>query len=149
MMTTARVFVYCFIMIISGTLLSCESTRRARMLKREYKKTYVNQFKLTYFKSLLIKSYNNSNAIQEIIRKDQSGFTEPVLTPDDYKLIDSFTTIDQKYLVADSLNGYKRAEGAQAKRGLGYIMDKLNSKWLDRLAKQGLKINGKPDSWIY
>ncbi len=148
-MTTFRFFVTCFLLMISINMLSCESTRRSQTLRREYKEIYINQFKLTYFRKLLIKSYNNSAAVKEIIGNDHSGFTEPILTMDDYNLIDSFTTIDHKHLIADSLNGYKRAEGAQGKRSLGYIMDKLNSKWLDRLAKQRLKINGNPDSWIY
>lgn len=148
-MKTADVIIYCLLLIISTILFSCESSRRAQALRKQYKETYINQFKLTYFRKLLIKSYNNSAAVQEIIRSDHSGFTEPILTSADYKLIDSFTNLDYQYLITDSINGYKRAEGAEGKRSLGYIMDKLNSKWLDRLAKQRLKINGDPHSWVY
>lgn len=104
---------------------------------------------MTYFRQLLVKSYNNSNVVQEIINTDHSGFTEPILTDEDYKLIDSLTTIDNQHLIADSTEGRCRAEGAQGKRPLGYIMDKLASKWLDSLAKQRLKLNGNPNSWTY
>ena len=75
------------------------------------------------------------------------GFTEPVLTEEDYKLIDSLTTIDNQNLIADSTEGRRRAEGAQGKRPSGYIMDKLSNKWLSSLAKRRLKLNGVPSSW--
>ena len=127
--------------------LSCESTRRTQSLKAQYKEIYLDQFKLTYFRQLLKKGYNNSNAVQEIFQGDNSGFTEPILTGEDYKLIDSLTTIDNQRLVADSADGQRRAEGAQGKRPLGFIMDKLSSKWLDSLAKRRLKLNGIPSYW--
>jgi hypothetical protein len=140
----------CFVFFtISLVNISCESTRRNTSLKKQYKNTYVNQFKLTYFRELLSKSYNNSNAVKEIIEVDHSGFTEPILTREDYKLIDSLTTIDNQHLIADSTFGDNRAEGAQGKRPLGFIMGKLTSKRLDSLAKQRLKINGDPRSWTY
>ena len=94
-----------------------------------------------------MKSYNNSNAVQELIGADHSGFTEPILTIDDYKLIDSLTTNDNKYLVVDSTEGGRRAEGAQGKRPLGFILNKQTSKWLDSLAKKRLKLSGLKNSW--
>jgi hypothetical protein len=96
---------------------------------------------------LLLKSYNNSYAVREIIATDHSGFTEPILSEEDYKLIDSLTTVDNQRLILDSTEGHRRAEGSNGKRPLGYIMEKLNSKWLDSLAKQRLKVNGIPSSW--
>jgi hypothetical protein len=95
----------------------------------------------------LIKSYNNSSAVREIINTDHSGFTEAILSEEDFKLIDSLTTVDNQRLIADSTEGYRRAEGSNGKRPLGYIMDKLNNKWLDSLAKRRLKVNGIPSSW--
>ena len=141
-------FFYSILLTIALTTISCDSTRRTQSLKAQYKKIYLDQFKLVYFRQLLKKSYNNSNAVQEIIIADHSGFTEPILTEGDYKLIDSITTIDNKYLVADSTEGGRRAEGAQGKRPLGFIMDKLTSKWLDSLAKKRLKLSGVPNSWV-
>lgn len=144
---TTKTAIYFFILTISFISTSCESTRRTSSLKRQYKEIYIDQFKLTYFRQLLIKSYNNSSAVREIIYTDHSGFTEPILNEEDYKLIDSLTKLDNKYLVADSAEGNRRAEGAQGKRPLGFIKDKLSSKWLDSLAKRRLKLNGIPSYW--
>lgn len=142
-----RPFIYFLILVGLSVTISCKSTRRAQSLKAQYKDIYLNQFKLTYFQKLLAKSYNNSNAVQEIISADHSGFTEPILTEEDDKLIDSLITIDNQCLIADSSEGYRRAEGAQGKRPLGFIMDRLTSKWLDSLAKRRLEAVGVPNSW--
>ncbi|MEO6932516.1 MAG: hypothetical protein ABI151_12865, partial [Chitinophagaceae bacterium] len=64
----------------------------------------------------LIKAYNNSNAVQEIVNSDYSGFIEPILTEADYKLIDSLVTVDNENLRTDSAQGNRRAEGSQGKR---------------------------------
>jgi len=125
----------------------CQTTKRTRFLQKEYKSIYVDQFKLTYFREMLIKGYNNSKAVQEIIKSDNSGFTELILLEEDYKLIDSLTTADNQKMIIDSTEGMRRAEGAQGKRPLGFILDKLNSKWLDSLARQRLKLSGVPKSW--
>ena len=102
---------------------------------------------MTYFRLLLSKSYNNSNSVRDIISNDHSGFTEPILTEIDFKLIDSLTTIDNQRLITDSSEGHLRAEGAQGKRPLGFIMDILTSKWLDSLSKSRMKISGVSDNW--
>ena len=114
-----------------------------------YKSIYVDQFKLTYFRQLLTKSYNNSKAIQEVISSDHSGFTEPILTTNDFKLIDSLTTFDNDKIKIDSTEGNRRAEGAQGKRPLGFILDKLKSKWLDSLAIKRYKISGAKELFSY
>jgi hypothetical protein len=134
-----------FLLLVTFT--QCH-TSRTRQLKRQYKAIYIDQFKLTYFKQILVKSYNNSEAIQEILQSDNSGFTEPILTEEDYALIDSLTTADNEKIKADSTQGDQRAEGAQGKRPLGYILNRLDSKWLDSIARKRLKISGIPDSWI-
>jgi len=41
----------------------------------------------------------------------------------------------------DSAQGVRRAEGSQGKRPLGFILHKLNSKWLDSLAKTRYKLS--------
>ena len=107
-----------------------------------YKSIYINEFKLTYFRQMLIKGYNNSNAVQEIISKDNSGFAEIILSEDDYKLIDSLATIDNEKMKIDSSLGNKRAEGSQGKRPLGFILYRYNSKWLDSLANKRYKNSG-------
>ncbi|MCA0383111.1 MAG: hypothetical protein LCH58_13170 [Bacteroidetes bacterium] len=147
-MMQTRTVIYFFLLASYLIGTSCESTRRTSSLKRQYKEIYINQFKLTYFRQLLIKSYNNSSAVREIIYTDHSGFTEPILNKNDYTLIDSLTTLDNQRLVADSIEGHRRAEGAEGKRPLSLVMDKLSSKWLDSLAKRQLKLNGIPSHWI-
>ncbi len=104
-----------------------------------YKSIYMDQFKLTYFRQALKKGYNNSSAIREIISLDHSGFTEQILTEDDYKLIDSLMTVDNNAMKIDSINGGRRAEGAQGKRPLGFILGRLGSKWLDSIADSRCK----------
>lgn len=146
-MTTTRTILYSFLLTILTITISCENTSRTQTLNKQYKEVYLNQFKLVYFRQLLKKSYNNSNAIREIIGDDHSGFTEPILTEQDYTIIDSLTTFDNQRLIADSTESHLRAEGAQGKRPLGFIMDKLTSKWLDSLAKRRLEINRVSDSW--
>lgn len=148
-MTTIKTVLYFTFFVILITSLSCESSHRTSSLKTQYKSAYLDQFKLTYFRQLLIKSYNNSNAVKEIVNADRSGFTELILTEADIKLIDSLTSMDNQYLIADSIDGFRRAEGSQGKRPLGFIMYKLKSKWLDSLAQQRLKINGDQNSWTY
>ena len=111
-----------------------------------YKSIYIDQFRLTYFRQLIIRGYNNSTAIQEIINNDNSGFTEPILTMNDYKLIDSLSTVDNDKMIIDSTEGNQRAEGAQGKRPLSFILDKLSGKWLDSLANQRYKSSGVRES---
>jgi hypothetical protein len=148
-MATIKASLYFILFTISLINLSCESTRKSPILKPQYNDTqykdiYLKQFKLVYFRELLIKSFNNSKAVQQIISNDHSGFTEPVLTEEDHKLIDSLTFRDNEILIADSAEGRLRAEGAQGKRPLEYIMEKLTSKWLDSLAIQRFRTSGIP-----
>lgn len=79
---------------------------------------------MNYFRQLLARSYNNSAAVRELIKADHSGFTGPVLTTEDYAFIDSLTTLDNEQLKIDSAAGARRAEGAEGKRPLGYMMRK-------------------------
>lgn len=145
-MMTAKVL-YFFLLIILSITSSCENTFRSQAQNTQYQEIYLDQFKLTYFKQLLKKSYNNSNAILEIIGNDHSGFTEAVLSEQDFKIIDSLTTLDNQRLIVDSSESHLRVEGAQGKRPLGFIMDRLTSKWLDSLAKSRLKLSSVSYSW--
>ena len=138
-----------YFIVITTLLIGFTHCRpsQTKRLNNQYKDIYIDQFKLTYFRQVLKKSYNNSGAIQEIIKLDHSGFVEPILNESDYSLIDSLTTADNNKLVADSLEGNRRAEGSQGKRPLGYILHRLNSRWLDSLTKQRLKLSGVPEYW--
>ena len=146
-MNTKSTILYSILLTIVAITISCENVNKAELQKIEKEEIYVNQFKLTYFRLLLSKSYNNSNSVRDIITNDHSGFTEPILTEIDFKLIDSLTTIDNQRLITDSSEGHLRAEGAQGKRPLGFIMDILTSKWLDSLSKSRMKISGVSDNW--
>ena len=128
------------------SLTQCR-TYRPEPFRKQYKQVYIEQFKLTYLRELLGKSYNYSDAVREILRSDHSGFTEPLLTDRDYEIIDSLTTADNEMLKIDSINGRHRAEGAQGKRPLSYILGRIESKSLDRLARQRLRATGIPEIW--
>ena len=144
-MNTKNTFI-CFILLLAFVAgLHCKSTHSAASQKEMYKSIYIDQFKLTYFRQTLLKGYNNSIAIQEIISSDHSGFTEPVLTEDDYKIIDSLTTVGNQKMKIDSTEGNRRAEGAQGKRPLRFVLDKFNSKWLDNIANERYKIAGNKE----
>lgn len=131
--TKASVYFLGFVFAIVG--FQCESAHKLPSQKTTDRSIYIDQFKLTYFRQMLVKGYNNSKAIQEIINSDHSGFTEPVLTTDDFKLIDSLTTADNKKMQSDSTRSIgKVAEGAEGKHPLGFMLKKLNSKWFDSLA---------------
>ena len=108
----------------------------------QWKSIYIEQFKLTYLRALLSKSYNKSKAIQEVINTDNSGFTEPVLTDDDHKLIDSLTTTDYERMRVDSIEGNKRAEGSQGKRPLQFVIAKLSDQSLEKLALKRFQLSG-------
>lgn len=131
---------------ICSLILSCASSRKSR-LEAEYKEIYLSQFKLTYFRRLLAKSYNYSDHVSAVLKGDHSGFTEPVLTEADERFIDSLTTIDNQYLIADSSLGRHRAEGAQGKRPLGYILQKFSHRSIDKLAEQRFRLSGVPTFW--
>src|SRR5690606_21538429 len=139
-------FILLFVLLLG---LNCKSSYSSKSDRAMYKSIYVDQFRLTYFRQMLIKGFNNSNAIQEIMKNDNSGFTESVLTIDDYKLIDSLTTVDNSRMKIDSTEGNNRAEGAQGKRPLRFILGKIRSKWLDSLANERYKNSGVKDFHYY
>lgn len=138
-MTTNKIFIYSFVLLAPIIGLQCKNIHNSATQKAIYKDIYIDQFKLTYFRQILIKGHNNSKAIQEIISSDHSGFSESILTGDDYKLLDSLTTADNEKMKMDSVQGNRRAEGAEGKRPLGFILARLNSKWLDSIANKHYK----------
>lgn len=134
------------VLIVCILILSCKSFT-GLSYSQQMKEIYLYIFKLTYFKKLLLIGYNNSPEIKEVILTDQSGFSEIILTPADYLLIDSLVRIDNSILVQDSLNRIGRvAEGAEGKRIISYALEKYQSRWLDKLAKQRYKASVKGSS---
>ena len=59
-----------------------------------------------------------------------------------YKLIQILTTAEIEKKKIDSIQSNQRADGAHAKRPLGFILDRLNSKWLDSIANKRYKNSG-------
>lgn len=129
------------LLLLLVTFTQCR-TSRERQLKREYKSIYMDQFKLTYFRQLLQAGFNNSEEVNSLIKFDNSGFTEPVLSRDDYQLIESIVQSDNLKMKADSVGRIGRvAEGAEGKHVFSHILRKLESKWLDSLAEQRYKLS--------
>jgi len=125
--------------LLSMTFIQCHNSR-AKEQQSEMKSIYLNNFKLIYFRKLLQSGFNNSEEVKTIIKFDRSGFTEPVLTDDDYHLIDSIVLLDNLKMTSDSANRIGNvAEGAEGKHVLAYILNRLESKWLDSLAKERYK----------
>lgn len=142
MITYSR-FIYLFGLLFCLIGLQCKSSHNSATRKVMYESIYIDQFKLTYFRQLLVKGFNDSKAVQEVIQFDKSGFTEPILTIDDFRLIDSLTTLDNLKMEMDSTNTIGRvAEGAEGKHPLGFILNKLDSKWLDSLANKRYQGSG-------
>lgn len=133
-----QVFFYLLVFILL-TGLKCTSINAVSNKEKEFKAIYMNQIKLTYFRQILKKGYNYSSAVQEILNTDHSGFTEQVITEEDYISIDSLTTLDNEKMKTDSIEGIYRAEGSQGKRQLEYIINKLNSGFLDSFARKRYK----------
>ena len=135
--STLNVFPILFIVVVS---FSCKSTK-SWTNKKEMKGIYIPNFKLTYFKTLLIAGYNNTNEIKSIVFADHSGFSEPILSTEDYDLIDSLVEVDNSTMILDSINRIDRvAEGAEGKHVFGYALNKYQGNWLDKLSKERIKI---------
>jgi hypothetical protein len=137
-----RMFLCLYVFVL---VFSCKTTR-VPSEKAQRKAIYVDQFKLTYVRKVLLKSYNNSKAINEIIDLDHSGFTEPVLTTEDYKLIDSLVEAENEKMKVDSVDGDRRAEGAQGKRPFDFILKTLKDRSLEKLAIRRFKKSGLLDN---
>jgi hypothetical protein len=122
-------------------LISCKTQYATNKDADQMRESYLYAFKMSYFKKLLIEGFNNSNAIKDVIAFDRSGYGEPILLMEDYKLIDSLVKIDNKLMMQDSLNRIGRvAEGVQGKHIFDYALNKYQSKWLDSLTKERFKI---------
>jgi len=104
------------------------------------KNIYLRVFKMAYFSSVLKEGFNNSEAIKSILDNQFSGYGEPILYPEDLKLINDFAKEANVKLTKDSIERVGRvAEGAEAKNVIAYAIEAYNSKWLDSLAKARYK----------
>ena len=125
-----------FLLILFFSLINC-GRYNSPTARKQMKKIYLSEFEMRYFKSLLLTAYNNSQSIKNILENDTSSFTEPILSLDDLKIIDSLVKADNKILIMDSINSYvQKAEGAQGKAVFYFALKKYNSNWLDSLAQK-------------
>jgi hypothetical protein len=130
-----------FLLII---LASCSNKLGTTKFDKQMNEVYLDEFKITYFKSLLRKGFNNSKDYDDAVKIDRSHFAEPILTQDDYTFIDSLTSVGNKIMTKDSIESFeKRAEGAEGKQVFYYVLDQYNSKWLDSIAHKRLKKKSK------
>jgi hypothetical protein len=121
-------------------LIGCK-TQYQVSYKKQMKESYLYEFKMGYFKSLLLEAFNRSDEIKNILLHDRSGYGEPILSLQDIKLTDSLIKIDNQILIQDSINKIGSVgEGAQGKHVFTYALYKFQSKWLDSLAKERYKI---------
>ena len=108
------------------------------------KTLYTDEFKLVYFEELLKKGFNSDKGYLQATSIDRSHFTEPMLSPDDFKLIDSITFQDNQKMVLDSIQSVlTRAEGAVGKQVFKYTLDQFQSRWLDSIANSRFMIFAK------
>lgn len=108
------------------------------------KTLYTDEFKLVYFEELLKKGFNSDKEYLQATSIDRSHFTEPMLSPDDFKLIDSITFQDNQKMVLDSIQSVlTRAEGAVGKQVFKYTLDRFQSRWLDSIANSRFMIFSK------
>lgn len=136
--------ILCFLVLFPLLLAQCATAPKAASERKQFRKVYIDQFKLAYFRKLLSAGFNHSEAVKELIRFDRSGFTEPVLSVSDYRLIDSLVYLENQYMAQDSAGSIGRvAEGAEGKHVLGYILNRLESKWLDSLAQSRYRQLGR------
>ena len=119
----------------------CTAQNRQKLIEKEMEVAYIHDVKLHYFKRFLVYGLNNSEAINAVMAADRSGYGEPLLSKEDYQLIDSLVKIDNEKMKQDSLARVGRVgEGAQGKHVFSYALSKYQSKWLDSLAKDRCKI---------
>lgn len=127
-----------FIIIICACLpiFSCKQLQpKGSTKRRQREEVYVNSFKMTYFKKMLLSGFDNSREINTIMELDHSGYSEIVLSMEDYKFIDSIVSLDRAKLTADSLASIGRvAEGAGGKRVFDLVLNKYQSRWLNDVA---------------
>lgn len=135
--------------IIGCIFFSCKTIQRNNFERREKKEIYVDEFKMTYFKKMLLAGFRNSNEIRSVLYKDISGFGEIILTMDDYIFIDSIVAYDHAKMIKDSTNSIGRqAEGAAGKKIFHVALTRYNSKWLDHVAKKRSKSYTHPHRYV-
>lgn len=123
--------------------MGCKPSYEA-IYQKQMKEAYINNFKLIYFVKLFDIGFNYPQEIMEKFKKDGSGYSEPLLSEEDYQLVNRLVEIDNQKMISDSIQRIGAvAEGAQGKNVLSFSLAKYNSRWLDSLAFARYKIYKK------
>ncbi|QES87839.1 hypothetical protein [Rhizosphaericola mali] len=133
------------IKILLVTLFIFQSFACMHMKKlRQYRDIYTSEFKLEYLERFLTLTYNNSPEIKSILLEDKSGYTEPILSPQDLFFIQSIAQKDADFIKKDSIASMgTRAEGAEGKQILFFLMKKIEDRKLEKIARKRFKITKK------
>ena len=125
-----------FYLLIATLFIGCSS------LSTKNKQLYIDEFKFRYFQLSLKKGFNNSTEIKKLLEIDKSGFSEPLLSDESYKIIDSLSNIASYNVRQDSINSIgKKADGSEGKLVLTKCLEDFNSKWLNSISKIQFKKN--------
>lgn len=128
MKTSPRLWCFALALLF---LTSCQSLRE----RRELRSIYIEEFKLTYFETLLQKAFHHPE-FQKATASDRSHFSEPILTESSRTLIAQYTTLHAAQIQQDSIQSIgHRAEGSQGKRVWAFALKQYESKWLEGLAR--------------
>src|SRR5690606_15189583 len=121
-------------LLILFVCISCSSLR----YEKRYKKAYVQEFKIAYFKNCLKYGFTN-NEIKVLNNLDGSRMTEPILGTKVYKHIDSLAFKKNRERIDLSVNSRTSiAEGSTEPIYFNCLCD-YNSKWLLLEAKKNYK----------
>lgn len=105
------------------------------------KQIYIDEFKMVYFCDCIKHGFNNSKEIKNILKADNSTYSELILG-NRYLLIDSLAIQAAEKIKTDSILFSKnRAEGAKGKKVFAECLSNYQSKWLHNLAKKEYKKN--------
>ena len=129
---------FAFFLLIGA---NCKITKNVNYEER-LKEAEVYDYKLTYFRKLLLEGFNHSDAVKNLLSNDASkGIADPALSTYDNEFLDSCVKVDNLVIIKDSVRRDslfkqgKIAEGNQGKYVFSYALERFNSKWLDSLAK--------------
>ena len=124
-----------FLVALFSMPYSCKNNRR-HTNNNNLQDAYVYDFKIRYFKQLLLEGFNQSQAIKEVLNEDASkGLSDSQLSLQDIEIINRYAQIGNTEMVKNSMYDSTMAEGSQGKYVFSFALEKFNSKWLDSLSK--------------
>ena len=136
--------------LLSIIFTNCSTFRPNREMIKQFKTIYPNEFKLSYVQSLLKVGFNQPHALDSLFSQDGSNYSEPILSFDDMKLIDSLVHSENEKMRSDSIARIGNvAEGGGGKHVLKYVLMRYASKQLDSIANASYLIWKKNQKAYY